>query len=319
MDKQPHSDQPLSDQSHVVVPDGSEAALSDDHSGESSQTERGVERAHEDRAFLPVILKRSDLALRHPDDTLEKAIEEGVEQLQRPTVSLLLSSIAAGMFVGFSGMAVAVVTEFMMPFDSLLATRLATAFVYPLGFVVCVMSGAQLFTEHTATAVYPVLDGRATVRNLLRLWLLVVIGNMIGVVCIALLLTAASDVIHADAGFMQVAEHLVSPAHGTLFVSAVLAGWLMAMGAWLVMSTPPDLSQIVSIYIVTFLIGIGGLHHSIAGSAEMITALLLSDQFSLAQASRFIILALAGNLVGGSVFVGVLNYAYIRKTQPAEP
>ena len=75
---------------------------------------------------------------------------------------------------------------------------------------------------------------------------------------------------------------------------------------------------IKSIYIVTFLIGIGGLHHSIAGSAEMFTALLISDEFTVGQAARFIGVALIGNLIGGGVFVGVLNYGHIRKTQPAE-
>jgi len=98
-------------------------------------------------------------------------------------------------------------------------------------------------------------------------------------------------------------------------VSAVLAGWLMALGAWLILATPPTVSQIVSIYIVTFLIGVGGLHHSIAGSVEMFTALLMSGEFTIAQSARFIGLALFGNLIGGSLFVAVLNYAHIRETR----
>jgi formate/nitrite transporter FocA (FNT family) len=98
-------------------------------------------------------------------------------------------------------------------------------------------------------------------------------------------------------------------------VSAILAGWLMALGAWLILATPPTVSQIVSIYIVTFLIGVGGLHHSIAGSVEMFTALLMSDEFTLGQSGRFIGLALFGNLIGGSLFVAVLNYAHIRETR----
>jgi formate/nitrite transporter FocA (FNT family) len=71
----------------------------------------------------------------------------------------------------------------------------------------------------------------------------------------------------------------------------------------------------VSIYIVTFLIGIGGLHHSIAGAVEIFSATMMSDEFSIAQLSRFIGLALLGNLIGGSLFVAVLNYAHIRETR----
>jgi formate/nitrite transporter FocA (FNT family) len=95
----------------------------------------------------------------------------------------------------------------------------------------------------------------------------------------------------------------------------VLAGWLMALGAWLILATPPAVSQIVSIYIVTFLIGLGGLHHSIAGSVEMFAALMMSTEFSILESIRFIGVALFGNLIGGSLFVAVLNYAHIRETR----
>ena len=100
--------------------------------------------------------------------------------------------------------------------------------------------------------------------------------------------------------------------------SATLAGWLMALGAWLILSTPPTVSQITSIYVVTFLIGLGGLHHSIAGAAEIFTAVLMSESFGPADAARFLLLAVVGNTIGGSLFVAVLNYAHIRKTQTVD-
>ncbi|MCA9039382.1 MAG: formate/nitrite transporter family protein [Planctomycetaceae bacterium] len=278
-------------------------------------TERTRERKLEEETFVSVIVKRSDAALRHPDDTLEKAITEGNEQLKRKTVSLWLSSMAGGMIVGFSAMAVAVMTTLTHPFDNPLLTRLACAAVYPLGFVICIMGGAQLFTEHTATAIYPVLDRRNSIMRLLRLWLIVITGNLIGAAIIALLLSGVDDVIQAKEGYLLIGKHLTEFSSVSLFVSSLLAGWLMALGAWLVLSTPPNSSQIISVFIVTFLIGLGGLHHSIAGSAEMFTAWFIGDKYTASQVVRFISLALLGNTFGGSIFVGVLNYAHIRHTQ----
>lgn len=294
----------------IVLPDGTPAAFPSDVA-----TERSKERTQEDDQFVSVIVKRSDTVRRHPDDALQYAIEEGREQLERPTLSLLLSSVAAGLIVGFSAMAAAVVTAVTADSRSPLATRLLTAAVYPLGFVMCVMSGAQLFTEHTATAVYPVLDRKSPVRRLLRLWLIVITGNLIGAGLSAALLTAVDDVTLARNGYIELGRHLVEFQLLPLLVSALLAGWLMALGAWLVVSTPPDLSQFASIYLVTFLIGLGRLHHSIAGSAEIFTAYLISDEFAMTQCVQFICVALIGNLIGGSIFVAVLNYAHIRKTQ----
>jgi len=287
-------------------------------SGQEKLTDRAQQREREEQDFVPVIIKRTDEARRHPDDVLEMAIFEGLEQLKRRPYSLWLSAIAAGMILAFTAMAVAVLSTVTQSVDALLLQRLGIALVYPLGFVICLMSGTELFTEHTATAVYPVLDGRASPVRLVRLWGIVISGNLIGAFAGALLLTLADEVIQARQGYIAIGEHLTSYANVPLFLSSILAGWLMALGAWLIVATPPSTSQIVSIYIVTFLIGLGGLHHSIAGSVEMFSALMLGDHFTIYQTARFISVALVGNLVGGSVFVALLNYGHIRESQTTE-
>ncbi len=280
---------------------------------------RHLQRLEEDQSFVPVIVKRTDQHRRHPDDVLLTAIAEGLEQLNRPALSLALSSVAAGLILGFTAMAVGVTTVAVESLhQSQMLARLLVSLVYPLGFVVCLMSGAELFTEHTATAVYPVLDRRATVVSLLRLWCIVIAGNLIGALISAGLLRLAEPVIGASAGYVEIGHHLVGPSSFSLLVSAVLAGWLMALGAWLILATPPGLAEIVSIFIVTFLIGLGGLHHSIAGAVEMFVALFTSSEFTIVDSARFIGLALFGNLIGGSVFVATLNYAHIRETQRNE-
>ena len=315
MENESTSEKPERDEyTGIMLPDGYVTGLND-----GTVTERKKERSSEDQAYTPVIIKRTDEKRRHPDDTLETVIEEGLEQLTRSVTSLTLSSIAAGSIIGFSPMAVAVVTTAMQEANATeMFTRLATATVYPLGFVICVMSGAQLFTEHTATAFYPVLDKKADAWKLLRLWLVVILGNLLGASIGAYLHFLAADVVGARHGYISIGHHLVEFEAVTLLVSAVLAGWLMALGAWLSVSSPRMGAQITCIYVVTFLIGVGGLHHSIAGSAEMFSALLLSDDFTIGQAARFIGLALLGNLIGGSCFVALLNYAHIRRTQAVE-
>lgn len=307
----PNLDNLINDDSikgEIVLPDGSRVQ-------EPVDSQRQENRKTEDQDYVPVIIKRTDETRRHPDDALQHAIEEGLEQLNRPSLSLMLSAMAAGMIVGFSPMAVAVVLTAALEFGATpIASRLATALVYPFGFIVCILSGAQLFTEHTATALYPVLDRKATIANLLRLWMIIVLGNLVGAFCSGLLHCLAADVIHARPGYIELGHHLTEFSSTALFISAILAGWLMALGAWLVGSSPRTIAQIAVIYIVTYLIGVGGLHHSIAGSVEMFTAMILSSEFTPAMAGRFVSVALIGNLVGGSCFVALLNYAHIRRT-----
>jgi len=163
-----------------------------------------------------------------------------------------------------------------------------------------------------------VLDRRSGVARLLRLWVLVGSGNLLGALGSGALLAAADPVVGAKRGYAEVAHHLVDVETLPLLVSAMLGGWLMALGAWLILATPPTVSQLASIYIVTFLIGVGGLHHSIAGTAEAFAAYFSGGWPSIGQTLRFVGLAAAGNLVGGSFFVASLNYGHIRQSQKVD-
>jgi formate/nitrite transporter FocA (FNT family) len=182
----------------VADSDRLRAGSLDDHV--ENPVERKTQRIEEDRSFVPVIVKRVDQHRRHPDDVLLTAIAEGLEQLNRPALSLGLSSVAAGLILGFTAMAVGIMTVAVEPLaEWTMVSRVLVSLVYPLGFVVCLMSGSELFTEHTATAVYPVLDRKASVTSLLRLWGIVVSGNLLGALMSAGLLALADPVIGASA------------------------------------------------------------------------------------------------------------------------
>jgi formate-nitrite transporter family protein len=289
-----------------------------DHT-ESSLSPRQKERRDEAEQIVSVIVRRHAEAKRDPDDILNFAIAEGLVQCRRSVSSLMLSALGAGLIVGFSAMAVGVVSAMVTTGELPLPLRLAQALVYPLGFVICIVSGTELFTEHTATSLYPALDGRTAMKNVLRVWAVVLTGNLAGATLSAGMLALAEPVIQASVGYATIGEHLMEPGAAALFLSAILAGWLMAMGAWLVLATPPGVAEIASIFVVTFLIGLGGLHHSIAGTAEAVLACLTTDTMGPLDVVRFISIAAVGNLVGGSVFVALLNYGHLRPTQTHEP
>ena len=277
---------------------------------EQGHHDRDKERKIEAEQYKEVIVKRIDGTFRHADDILQLAIHEGKSQIERPILGLLLSSVAAGMIIGFTVLAVAVITSILGSTEGI--NRVFIALVYPLGFVLCILSRTQLFTEHTATAIYPLLDGATNIIGALKLWGVVILGNLSGGFVIALLLNGAESVIAAKQGYILIAEHVLQYDSVSLLVSAVLAGWLMAIGAWTILSTHSTSSQIMCIYVATFLIGIGGLHHSIAGSVELFIGYLMSPNITLTSITPIILLTLLGNAIGGSIFVALLNYGHIR-------
>lgn len=279
------------------------------------ETERSISREKENTNYTSLIIKRNDQSGRHPDDILELATLAGVEQHERPCFSLFLSSLAAGLILGFAGMCVALTTQLFPSLENLYLNRLSIALVYPLGYIVSIISGTQLFTEHTATALYPVLDRRVQIKSLLILWGIVLVGNLAGTLCSSALLYFSDSMIYASRSFIEISKELLAHTGFEIFIGAILAGWLMAQAGWLVLASASTVGQILCIYIITFIIGYGGLPHSIAGASEIFSGLFHSTKPDYLGSIIFIICAAFGNLFGGTLFVGVLNYAHIKKTQ----
>lgn len=281
---------------------------------QDTKTERQIERNKEDQKYDHVIIKRNDQTRRHPDDVLETAIEDGLEQYKKNKRSLLLSSITAGLIMSLTVLCICFASELASSDNSL--TILYQALFYPLAFIITVLSGTQLFTEQTATAVYPVLEKKIKYISLIKLLSIVLAGNFIG----TFLGSLGLIIINPGEGLLLehlpvIAHHLLGANTYKLILSSVFAGFLMAQGGWLTISMFSSMGQIISIFIVTFIIGIGGFYHSIAGSAELFSYLLFTHNYSeIGSILYFLSFCVLGNIIGGSVFVGFLNFAHIRKT-----
>ncbi|HEX5817917.1 MAG TPA: formate/nitrite transporter family protein [Gemmatimonadales bacterium] len=247
---------------------------------------------------------------------LEQQMAQAEEELERPAGSLLLSGLTAGLDVGFGPLAMVVLltatsTVFPKPVQEILAANL-----YAVGFILVVMGRSALFTEQTASAVGPVLAGRVGVGRLLRLWGLVLVANVAGGAIFALFATRVGIGMGiAEASkFGELAGKLVTQTSPVMFASAIGAGWLMGLLAWLVVASRDSVSQIAVVWIITFVLGFLGLHHSIAGTVEVLAGVFVGQGATLADYARFLVLAVLGNAVGGAFFVAALKFAHIRQS-----
>lgn len=244
------------------------------------------------------------------NDILIAQLCEGLETYRRDFRATFIGSLAAGLEIGFSFLVVAICYSFFQDrIDKELIPYLA-AFVYPLGFVLVILGKSILFTEQTSLLALPVLSGRKSVGDLSKLWATVIAGNLIGgylIGSIIVLIGPALGVL-TEKGIIGLADHVSHFNAPVIFGSAILAGWLMALLSWIITSIDEVIGKIAIIYIVTFIIGLAGLHHSIVGNIEVFTGLILSEAIGIGIYLKVVALALLGNAVGGVVFVGVLNY-----------
>jgi formate/nitrite transporter FocA (FNT family) len=245
---------------------------------------------------------------------LEQQLTEAGEELKRPAAGLLLSSLSAGMDLGFGPLLMAVALTLVGETWSHQATQILVANAYAVGFIFVVIGRSTLFTERTMSAVLPILDRQARVSALFRLWGMALVGNLVGgalIAAIIALLGPLLGVVRVSA-LGEIAEKLIRHPWWIMLLSGVLAGWLMGLMTWLVTAARDTTGQILAVWMTAFILGLVGLHHSIAGSIEILMALFAGAGPTISDLGTFIVWAVLGNAVGGSCFVALLKFGHVR-------
>ena len=235
---------------------------------------------------------------------------QGEEALGRSFAALRWSSLAAGLSMGFS-----------MLFKGVLEARFpagnARFFIgnmgYTVGFVVVLLARQQLFTENIITAVLPVMNRPDATRflKLLRLWSIVLVGNVIGTIVFAFAL-GRLDQLDAATGrsFLSIGQELMRNSAWQMFTKGIIAGWLMAILVWINAAAPA--AKLWLVLLITYLIAIGGFTHIVVGSAEVAYLSLAGEVSWLDGATRFAVPTLLGNIVGGTLIFTLISHAQVQ-------
>lgn len=234
----------------------------------------------------------------------------GQEELKRNIATLAWSAFAAGLTMGFSFLARGVLHRHM---EGLPGAFLIDSMGYTFGFLAVIVARQQLFTENVLTAVLPLMT-KPSAHNfgrLLRLWSVVLAGNLVGATVFAF------GLLHMDqfdaagqAAFVAVGRELMDNSALEMFTKGILAGWIIAMMVWMMAAT--ERSRVAIILICTYVIAIGGFTHIVVGSAEAMYMVFAGESSFADAALRFALPTLAGNVVGGSLIFALLSHAQVR-------
>lgn len=163
-------------------------------------------------------------------------------------------------------------------------------------------------------------DGRNSVSDLFRLWGLVLSTNLVGAALVAWFIVRLGLGLHiADvAAFAELSTRMTAPSSQMIFWSAIGAGWIMGLLSWLTVAARDTMSQLVIVWLTTFVIGLGGLHHSIAGTTEVLTGLFAHAGVTVGDFFRFLGIAVVGNAIGGTVMVAALKFSHVHATRAGQ-
>jgi formate/nitrite transporter FocA (FNT family) len=236
-------------------------------------------------------------------------LKEAESELKRSSDALFWSGLAAGLTMGLSMITEGILHAYLPDAEW---KPLVSNFGYSIGFLAIILARQQLFTENTLTPVLPLLHrmDKRTFKNVLRLWGVVLIANLLGVFIISLI-SAKTTAFEPEVreAFIELGKKAMEPDFVTVLLRGILAGWLIALMVWLLPFA--ETARVWVIIIITWIVGIAELSHVIAGSSETFV-LAFSEAASWGNVlGNYLLPSLIGNILGGVFLVAVLNHAQV--------
>ena len=263
-----------------------------------------------------------------PKEIAEKVETVGVAKARLPLLSMLMLGILAGAFIGLGALYFVIVKS--DPTLGFAAKQVLGGVVFSLGLILVVVAGAELFTGNNLLAM-AWADGKISTFELLRNWSVVCIGNFIGAAGLALLVYLSR---HPDMNqgaiaqeYLKIAEAKAALPFWTAFFKGILCNVLVCMAVWMAFAGRSVIDKVVAIVFPISAFVAAGFEHSVANMYFFPLAMLLQTFDGAGTAAHTVTWAgffsnivpvILGNIIGGSVLVGLVYHVIYRRGQDSK-
>lgn len=272
-----------------------------------------------------------------PPEIAAKAEADGVAKAGQDGITLLTLGVLGGAFIAFGSVFSNVAltgAEASMPFGM---ARVVAGLVFALGLGLVLLGGAQIFTGDVLM-VMAWASGRLALGRVLRAWVLVWIGNLVGALGTAALVFLAQH--HLFGGgqvgvtALRTAQAKAALPFGQAFLLGMLCNTLVCMAVWLSLSSRLPAHRLILVMLPIAAFVAAGFEHAVAnmyfipfgllikaGAAEGFwqVARLEPAAFAaldMAGAARNLAAVTLGNVVGGAVLVAGVYWLLYRRGRP---
>lgn len=269
-----------------------------------------------------------------PPDMALACETAGAAKAGRDSIALVVLGVLAGAFIAFGAIFMTIVLTGAgdLPWG---VARLLAGLVFSLGLILVIAGGAELFTGDSLMIV-ACASRRVTLGALLRAWLLVYVGNIVGAVGTAALVFLAGQHMFGDGAVGRTALAIASAKAALpttqLFFLAALCNVLVCLAVWMSFGARSITDKVMVIVPPVAAFVAAGFEHSIANlyllpygltvktwaGPEFWAAIGQSTAdypgLTIGNALHNIVVATIGNLVGGSLLVGAVYwFVYLRR------
>lgn len=250
-----------------------------------------------------------------------------------PVVKMFLLGILAGAFIAFGAEASSLAAHNVTQVG---IQRLIMGCVFPVGLIMVVLLGTELFTGN-CMMVAAVADKRVKFAMLLRNWVVVYLGNLVGAALIVLLVSATGQLGYSSNGLavltIKIAAAKTGLSFGAAFAGGILCNVLVCVAVLLAMASKSIIGKIMGIWFPVMAFVLSGFEHSVANMYYIPAGIFASMNPAYAAAAQEagvnmanlnalgflgnIVPVTLGNIVGGAVIALVMWFCFARGKKQA--
>ncbi len=270
-----------------------------------------------------------------PPEMALQAETVGVNKARMSAVRTLVLAMLAGAFIALGSVFFTTVTAGSTLPPGI--TRLVGGVAFSLGLILVIIGGAELFTGNNLI-IMAWANKKVSTLAVLRNWLLVFTGNMVGALGVAVLLFFSRQYLFAQGAvgqnILNVARAKCQLQFGQAVALGILCNVLVCLAVWLCFSVRSSTGKVLCILFPITAFVTCGFEHSIANMYFIPVAIAVKDygdpalftlinatpqDYSMVTWSNFLLVNLLpvtiGNIIGGAGLVGMVYwFVYLRKT-----
>lgn len=195
-------------------------------------------------------------------------IETAIKKAKSSVITLFFLGILAGAFIAFAseGSNMAAFNLLANPETFGLGKCLAGA-IFGTGLMLVVIAGGELFTGNTMM-IAGVLEKKVTLLQMLRNWGIVYLGNFVGSVFIAYMMSESglfnSGGMMLGAVTIKIASYKCALTFSQAFWLGIMCNWLVCLAVWMSYGAKDITGKILAIFFPIWLFITSGFEHSVA-------------------------------------------------------
>lgn len=264
-----------------------------------------------------------------PDEILEKAIGVYTKKSKMGIKKLMVLSFLAGIFIALAAAGSSLASANLLANkDSFGLGKLIQGLTFTPGLIFVILAGGELFTGN-CLMVFPLFEKKIKFSDLIKSWVLVYLGNFVGAIFVAYLLSKSGQFNLANGLIGErtilIAKAKIDLSFGEGLILGIFANFMVCLGVWMGIGGKSYSSKAISAFFPVMLFVLSGFEHSIANmyyipagifaknipelasktglSGEVLANLNFSNMIT-----KNLLPVTIGNIIGGALLVGLAYF-----------